>query len=306
MIAEDLATKAGTPEERRAGLGGSDAAAALGLSKYRSPYELWCLKTGRTEPSPMTEPQLWGHLHEATICAEYERRTGNRIEEHQAVVRHAEHTWMMGHIDGRMKRRIMDAKSSRVFHGWGDPGTDEVPLDILIQQHHYLTIEADAEVCDVATLLAGSDFRLYHIHPDPEIAAALIEGEQEFWRYVETDTPPPPINVDDVVARWGRIAARGSAVAGDIELAAIEELRRIALARRELDDAEQAAKMVVLHALRDNEALMHPGGALLATWKLGKPTQGYVVQPKPAQRRFSLKGVPPRSRAAKEEATTDV
>jgi len=34
-------------QERRKGIGGSDAAAVLGLSKWKTPYALWLKKTGQ-------------------------------------------------------------------------------------------------------------------------------------------------------------------------------------------------------------------------------------------------------------------
>ena len=36
-------------QARKLGIGGSDVAAILGLSKYKSPYQLWLDKTSRAE-----------------------------------------------------------------------------------------------------------------------------------------------------------------------------------------------------------------------------------------------------------------
>lgn len=54
----ELVRFSGTPEqvseawraERRKGVGGSDVAAIMGMSPYKSPYEVWAEKTGVVEP----------------------------------------------------------------------------------------------------------------------------------------------------------------------------------------------------------------------------------------------------------------
>jgi putative phage-type endonuclease len=59
-------------EVRKTGIGGSDAAAAVGLSPYKSPLELWLEKTNRDatlpkpDPQDTTEPVYWGTLLELT------------------------------------------------------------------------------------------------------------------------------------------------------------------------------------------------------------------------------------------------
>ena len=56
---EKISTKNMSREEwlahRRNGIGGSDAAAVVGMSEYTSPYMLWCDKTGRSKETEETE-----------------------------------------------------------------------------------------------------------------------------------------------------------------------------------------------------------------------------------------------------------
>ena len=50
-------------EVRKKGIGSSDAAAAIGLSPYKSQLELWMEKTGRSpgfQPSGQDDPTYWG------------------------------------------------------------------------------------------------------------------------------------------------------------------------------------------------------------------------------------------------------
>ena len=54
---------------RRMGVGGSDVAAIMGLSPWRSPIEVWADKTGRAEPEDMSgKPWIeWGNLLEPLV-----------------------------------------------------------------------------------------------------------------------------------------------------------------------------------------------------------------------------------------------
>lgn len=69
---------------RKTGIGGSDAAAAVGLSPYKSQLELWLEKTGRDaglvtpDPQDTKEPVYWGTLLEPIVAAAYTRLLARR------------------------------------------------------------------------------------------------------------------------------------------------------------------------------------------------------------------------------------
>lgn len=72
-------------EVRKNGIGGSDAAAAVGLNPYKSCLELWLEKTNRDanlpkpDPDDTTEPVFWGHVLEPIVAASYTKQTSNQI-----------------------------------------------------------------------------------------------------------------------------------------------------------------------------------------------------------------------------------
>jgi putative phage-type endonuclease len=289
---DDALGNAGTPEERRTGLGGSDAAAALGISPWQTPYDLWEQKRGLAPPVEQNEPMLWGKLLEDTIRREYSRRTGMEVIYRQDMIRHPARPWMFAHLDGeigREGRAILEVKTARDARGWGEPDTDEIPFHYLLQVHHCLAVTA-AEVCDVAVLIGGQDFRLYQIARDIEIEQHLIEGEAAFWEQVTSGVPPGPQTLEDAVKRWGHFNATGWIVAGEAELQAVEILRRGKQLQRDLEVEVEAAKLTIMSALGDNGLnLVAPSGELLATWKLDNGRKGYSVEPKEPSRRLLIK-----------------
>jgi putative phage-type endonuclease len=283
---------AGTPEERRTGIGGSEAAAALGLSPWQSPFDLWEQKRGLAPPVEQNEPMLWGQLLEDTIRREYARRTGYDVRPVKEMIRHPEHPWMFAHIDGEigpLRNMILEVKTTRDSRGWGEPGTDEIPQHYLVQTHHYMACTT-AEVCHVAVLIGGQDFRLYQVDRDAEIQQRVIEGEAEFWEWVKQGVPPPPSTLEDAMRRWGRFDARGYKVAGPEEIDAVAVLRAAHQQKAVLEELEERAKLVVMSAMGETgQSLVHPDGELLVTWKLDNGRKGYSVAPREPSRRLLVK-----------------
>ena len=280
---------------RRTGIGGSDAAAILGISPWKTPFDVYMEKTGEALPVTLSEPMRWGSLLEGVIASEYARRTDRMVVVPSGPVRHPEHSWMIGHIDRTIlgdPDRILEIKCAGTSRGWGEPGTDEIPQHILCQGHHYLAL-TDAAICDVAVLIAGNDFRLYHIERDRQIEAELIAYEAAFWHLVEEQTPPAPSNTQDAVRRWGRLSRPGEVVATDRAMLSIETLRQIRETRKSLDETEDQARLTVIKTLGENgSTLVSLSGEVLATWQLDRGKKAYTASYKarPPERRFVLKG----------------
>jgi putative phage-type endonuclease len=276
--------------ERLTGIGGSDAPAVLGISPWATPYDLWLQKLQLAPPPVTNEPMLWGKLLEPIIRDEYVRRTGRAVET-VPMLRHPTREFMICHLDGRVDRtRILECKMARVAAGWGESGTDEIPLLYLVQVHHNLIVSG-AQVGDVPVLIGGNDFRIYEVHADADIARELVEQESLFWRRVETREPPDPVNTADAVRRWGHLTATGTVVATEADLFALERLHQIRKQSKLLMAEADEAQLHLMEALGERgDHLVDEAGTLLATWKLDKGRKGYSVAAREPARRFLLKG----------------
>jgi len=183
---------------RRTGIGGSDAAAAVGLSPYKSPLELWLEKTGRDgglakpDPTDTTHPVYWGTLLEPIVAAAYTQRTGRKLRRVHAVLQHPQHAFMLANLDreivGVPGVQILECKTA------GEHGArlwrDGVPEYVQLQVQHQLSVTGK-QMADVAVLLCGQKLEVYRIERDEELIARLITLESRFWDYVVSDTPPP-------------------------------------------------------------------------------------------------------------------
>ncbi len=276
---------------RRTGIGGSDAPAVLGLSPWSTPYDVWEDKTGEAAAKfPDSEAMIWGRVLETAILGEYRRRTGLPTTE-VGLLRHPGTPWLICSPDAVVPQdnAIVEIKTTRHSAGWGDEGTDDIPLHYLVQVHHNLIVSGAARA-DVAVLIAGSEYRLYHVEPDPELHAQMLDQETEFWRAVERREPPAPKNIGDAVRRWGRIAHPGGIVATRELVSAIEMLREIRSGIKEDEARSDQLKMEIMAALGETaDTLVDDAGNVLCTWRMDKGRASYTVAPKEPSRRFLVK-----------------
>ncbi|HJW03559.1 MAG TPA: YqaJ viral recombinase family protein [Azospira sp.] len=185
---------------RKRGIGGSDAAAAVGLNPYKSQLELWLEKTGRDgnlpkiDPNDEESPTYWGTLLEPIVAAHYTKRTGHRVRRINAVLQHPDpdKAWMLANIDrevsGTEEVQILECKTAGINGArlW----KDGVPEYVQLQVHHQLAVTGK-RAADVAVLLGGQHLEIHRIERDEALIERLIQLERRFWRYVEDDIPPP-------------------------------------------------------------------------------------------------------------------
>ena len=209
---------------RRLGIGGSDVAAILGLSKYSSPYQLWLDKTGRSELEDSTsEPAYWGNMLEDIVAKEYAKRNGVKVQRVNATIAHPEHDWMRANIDraiinpeiagnvrikdGKLTTdRILECKTANQYLAklWGDEQSEQVPDYYLTQVQWYMGITG-ASMCGLGVLIGGQKFRSYQVAFDPELFEMLTDECSKFWNeHVQADVPPTPTTFDDVLHRWSK------------------------------------------------------------------------------------------------------
>lgn len=183
---------------RRKVVGGGDVAAIVGVHPYRTAHDVWMEKLG-LQVVEENEAMYWGKVFEPAILDEYARRERVLITRYvfpDGFRRHPRHQWMGANLDAVVRERPIgiDAKMSgwRQRERWGDPGTDEIPEEALLQMQWYLTVVEGMERWDVAVLL-DREFRTYRVVPHRELQTMLVEICGEWWeRYVLGKTPPPP------------------------------------------------------------------------------------------------------------------
>ena len=173
--------------ERRKGLGGSDAAKIIAGEWY----ELWLEKTGRAEAKAILSP--WDaavrHTLEPLILDWYEETTGHPITRRGETVVCQAHPILRCNLDGfdAALAKPIDAKALNIW----TPEPLKWAIEHYTPQIHHQMICTEAEQGALYVSLGMKEPELVEIAYDEFFAAAYIERCVEFWRYVETNKPPP-------------------------------------------------------------------------------------------------------------------
>lgn len=262
-----------TPEQlaaRRNSIGASEAAAALGLSPWKTPYQLWREKMGMDESEPENEAMYWGSVLEGVILQRYMKDHDISAMVTQESFSHPEFSWMTCTLDGSLFGRVIEAKTARSAEGWGEPGSADVPQPYLIQTQYQMLVTG-YPVADVPVLIGGSDYREYTVPEDKELQELILDGTSRFWNdYVLTKIAPDATTLPDVKLKYGHKSVALPMEADARLIAFYEELAANSAAIKELEAKSDAAKLEIMKALGERDTLMI-GGKVALTWKAAKP-----------------------------------
>ena len=282
---------------RRQGIGGSDIAAMLGLSPYKTPLQLWMDKTGRDESEPdgeALERMHWGTVLEDIVARHYSEVRGVKVQRINQILHHPEVAIALANIDravlepgkraywsedaGRVMgaRNVLEVKTAHALarHSadWGEAGTDEVPQQYWMQCQWYLGITG-LPFADLAVLFGGQKFATYTIAFDRKIFDDMLAEADAWWkRHILDDIPPEPYTEDDARRLWkSHLAGKEKIV--DAEIAAdVQELAETKAEIAKLEKHEQELRDAITCAFGDAEAISYMGRKL-ATWKRNKDSQ---------------------------------
>jgi len=199
---EFLKAEQGSPEWlelRKHGIGASDIPVILGMSRYKTPYELWAEKTGKVEPEPVGEAAERGHILEDAVATFYEKRTNAKTRRSNGICRLKEHPWAFCSLDRTIEGQdgLVEIKTS-TSRAWE---LDPVP-DFVQAQVQYQMLVTGAPWVDVAALLGSLTFRVERVYENKMEQAVIFNAAQRFWEAVKSDTPPPVLGTDsDIYAK---------------------------------------------------------------------------------------------------------
>ena len=256
---------------RKQGIGGSDAAVVCGISRYKSPVELWMEKTGRMPDQEAGEAAYWGTQLEGLVRAEFTKRTGIQVEHRMELLRSDEHLFMQANLDGTCLHPdlgpcIFEAKTASAFKAgeW----EDSIPDEYFLQVQHYMAVTG-YQGTYIAALIGGNTFRWKFIPRDEELITLLVQLEADFWQHVQSETPPP-LDGSSASARFLAECFPSSLSRSTVELpdqaaTLIQQYDEASQQIKALAEQKQEAENLLKEMMGDHETGMV--GDHLVTWK---------------------------------------
>lgn len=291
--------------ERKKGIGGSDAAAICGVSKYKTPLEVYLNKTSDKDPEEAYSPIFErGHLLEPVIRRAFEMRTEMTVDFDLPPFVHREHKFMRVNVDGIIMGigepegdnfwtrpiAVFEAKTSYIWTKGFHLGN--IPDDYFVQVQHAMAC-TNLPVAYIAYLLKDKDYfdlacRMVKMLP-LEVVAALIQDDiefeevprddefiermigiqKEFWEdNVEKRTAPDPSNVQDMSLLFPKEIR-------DKKIVASEEIincskRRVGFSKsiKALQKEIDTMDKEMMEYMGDAAFLINEKGDICASWKV--------------------------------------
>ena len=203
---------------RRYGIGGSDAAAILGISPWRTARDLYYDKLGIAEVSENEDNWVqleMGNLLEPLVAQIFEKKTGLKVFKRKAMFQHPKYPWMLADLDYLVdlpdgSTAILEIKTTNynARDKWWYNGEEIVPVYYEAQGRHYMAVMNIDRVyfcclygnCEDETIIR-------HLDRDAAYEEELISLEGSFWQeHVLKHSPPPYVESGDLIMeslqRW--------------------------------------------------------------------------------------------------------
>ncbi|GAA2773039.1 lambda-exonuclease family protein [Saccharopolyspora taberi] len=223
---------------RAEGLGGSEIAAVLGLSPFESRFSLWHRKAGLAGAVEETEQMRAGKYFEDGIAAWFADEHPELQVRRMGTWRNRERPWQIANPDRSAKGpegyEVVEIKNVYDADGWGEPGTDEVPVYYRAQVLWYLDVLGLSRA-RIAIAIAGCKFREYVVPYSADEAAILRREAVEFLRTIRERERP---SIDEHTETYQVIREMHP----DIDPAQVEISRQLAWQFRTAHEAYSAAK----------------------------------------------------------------
>jgi putative phage-type endonuclease len=206
-------------ELRRAGIGGSDMAAVLGMGEFgRTRWQVWLDKTGALPDEELDEKTAeryrFGHRTELAAADEFRYRYPAVRLARVGMLARADLPWLRVNLDRRVHRCpdgdgpcLLEIKSRSAYTSkqW-DPGGDpeRVPDAPAIQVQHGLLVTGWRHG-HLAVVIGGSEMRDYRIDADPALQKTMLDEGRWFWHHHVLPGVAPPVDASE---RTGRLLDR--------------------------------------------------------------------------------------------------
>lgn len=267
-----MTTRAEWLEERRKGIGASDAAAILGLSPYASPLSVFYEKTSGHAIQEDTELMEWGSLLEIPISQKYARVTGREVMKPDdfQIYKMPQDDHLFCTPDRFVKFADPPIGETQLFHVWPlqlklsayfNP-KEELPLHWQIQEQHEMMV-IGSQGASFGILAGARRFYYADVARNDNFIDFLFEKLQEFWSHVQRDIPPKVDDHQATTEALKRMYPKDRGTAIDLPDSALEWRDNLALIQdqqKQLKRRERGIENEIRAAIGDHTYARLPDG----------------------------------------------
>lgn len=183
---------------RRSGVGGSDAAAIMGVDKWRSELAVYVDKIAEGTPTEEeSEMADWGRILEPVILKRFAAKSGRRTVRGGRLMRSKGQAHHLITLDGvQLSKPPVGCRGPGVAEvkttGYGDEYADDLPVRVQVQIQWQLFVTGAEWATCVWLPLPERKLQWLDVMPHRAFQEVLAERIDAFWQRVKTRTPPAP------------------------------------------------------------------------------------------------------------------
>jgi putative phage-type endonuclease len=189
-------------EERKAYIGGSDISGIMGLSRWKTPLQVWAEKTGEIKSEDISDKICIkvGNELEDFVARLFCEETGKAVRRKNATIFHNKNSFIAANIDRRIvgENAILECKTASAYKAkeWKD---EEIPEEYILQCLHYLAVMPNIEKCYIAVLVGNQSFHWKELtrSGNEEMLDLIIQTEVEFWNDFVIPKKMPAVSAQD-------------------------------------------------------------------------------------------------------------
>jgi putative phage-type endonuclease len=246
-------------DNRNQYLGGSDAAAVLGLSRWKTPLQVWAEKTGNIDPDDISKKLSvkLGNTLEQTVADLFCEETGKKVCRVNETKLHSKYPFLAANLDRRVvgEDSILECKTCSAWKSREWEG-EEIPAEYIIQCMHYLAVTGK-EKAYIAVLIGNQDFKWKEIKRDETVIAQMIEREVAFWeKFVIPQVMPMMISTNDTVILYKLFpiqTPQSEIVLTDEANRLCEEIEILKQDKKSIDGSIEQKSNILKAMLKENE-----------------------------------------------------
>ena len=249
-------------------VGGSDAAAVVGLSPYKSAYTLWAEKTGRVPSFEGNLTTRVGSYLEDLVAGLWCEETSKQVRRKNRVLVNPEYPFAAANLDRVVvgERALLEIKTTNSFPTMRKCRSGDFPEQWYCQVMHYMAVTG-YERAYLAVLLNCRDLLTYELERDEDEIRALMDAERDFWQHV-TDGTPPVIDGSESTAATVDVLT-GSSAGQEIPLlgrtALLDEYTAIKRQKKALDERATQIENIIKMDMGSAEKAVE--GSYTVSWK---------------------------------------
>jgi putative phage-type endonuclease len=195
-------------DRRRQSIGGSDAAAIVGLHPFLSKQRVWAEKIGKIPPKMDSESMRQGRDLEDYVARRFIEHTGISVDFTNQFSVNPLYPFAHANLDRKVvgQNAGLECKTTSSLN-LKKFKNGEYPAQYYVQCVHYMAVEG-LDRMYLAVLVLGRAFYVFVIDRDEEEIRWLMNEERIFWEnYVQTEVPPPGDGSEDATDAIGEVYA---------------------------------------------------------------------------------------------------